>query len=227
MMDIKRHQPEIGFFVLVATLFLLWFLGRFFNLDTPSLQSALARFPLSLRGVTYIALYVAVTFFVFFSKDFFWLAGAVLFGAGTSTLLISISEVINAFILFFLARFLGRAYVDRELSNRYRKLDERLSGLPFFWLFLMRAVPLIPYRFLDLAAGLTKIRFRRYLAACILGTPLKTFWLQSILVSVGDNIYKNPSAVVEYFLDHQALLFLSFLYILGVILVALRMVRQG
>lgn len=226
-MDIHRHKSEIGFLVLVATLFLLWYLGRFFNLDTQYLQGALARFPLSLRGLTFIILYVAVTFFVFFSKDFFWLAGALLFGALTSTLLIFISELINAFILFFLARFLGRAYVDKRMSGRYRKLDERLSGVHFFWLFLMRAVPLIPYRFLDLAAGLTRIRFRRYLAACILGTPLKTFWMQSILASIGDNIYKNPSAVVEYFLDHQALLFLSFLYILGVILVALRMARKG
>ncbi|MFH0826702.1 MAG: VTT domain-containing protein [Candidatus Omnitrophota bacterium] len=226
-MNIRKHQAEIGFFVLVATFFLLWFMGRFFNLDTSSLQAALARFPLFLRGLLFIVLYVAVTFFVFFSKDFFWLAGALLFGAATSTLLIFISELINAFILFFLARFLGRAYVDKRLSDRYRKLDEKLAGLPFFWLFLMRAVPLIPYRFLDLAAGLTRLRFRRYLAACILGTPLKTFWIQSILVSVGDNIYKNPYAVAEYFLDHQTLLFLSFLYVLGVILVVFKMAHRG
>ncbi|KPK98217.1 MAG: hypothetical protein AMJ95_05095 [Omnitrophica WOR_2 bacterium SM23_72] len=226
-MDIRKYQSEIGFFLLLAALFLLWFMGRFLNLDTSSLQAALARFPLFFRGLTFIILYVVVTFFVFFSKDFFWLAGALVFGAVTSTLLIVSSELINAFILFFLARLLGRAYVDKRLSSRYRKLDEKLAGLAFFWLFLMRAVPLIPYRFLDLAAGLTRIRFRRYLAACALGTPLKTFWMQSILVSVGDNIYKNPNAVVEYFLEHQVLLFLSFLYVFGVILVALKMAHRG
>ena len=226
-MDIRKHQSEIGFFVLVATLLLLWFMGRFFNLDTSSLQAALARFPLFLRGLIFIILYVVVTFFVFFSKDLFWLAGALVFGSAISTLLIVLSELINAFILFFMSRLLGRAYVDKHLSDRYRKLDEKLSSLSFFWLFLMRSVPLIPYRFLDLAAGLTRIRFRRYLAACALGTPLKIFWIQSILVAVGDNIYKNPYAVAGYLMDHRRLLFLSFLYLLGVILVVLKIARRG
>ncbi|MFH1458172.1 MAG: VTT domain-containing protein [Candidatus Omnitrophota bacterium] len=226
-MELKRHKSEIGFFILVMAFFLLWFMGRFFNLDSLALQTGLENYPLFLRGLTFIILYVVVTFFAFFSKDFFWLAGALLFGAFYSTLFIFISEVINAFILFYLARFLGRAYVDGRLVGRYRELDEKLARVNFFWLFLLRAVPLIPYRFLDLAAGLTRIHFRRYLAACILGTPLKTFWMQSILTAIGDNIYKNPSVVVEYFLKHQGLLILSLLYFLLVILVALKITHRG
>ena len=85
-MNSKRDKSRIGFFVLVAALILLWFMGRFFNLDTLSLKNALARFPLPLRGLIFIFLYVVVTFFVFFSKDFFWLAGALLFEVWTDDL---------------------------------------------------------------------------------------------------------------------------------------------
>jgi uncharacterized membrane protein YdjX (TVP38/TMEM64 family) len=225
-MDIKRHKPELRLIMLIAGLLLLWVMGRFFNLNTQTLQSVLERYPLFLRGFVFIILYVVVTFFVFFSKDFFWLAGAVLFGAVTSTLFIFISEVLNAFILFYLARSLGRAYVDKRLSPRYRKLDEKLGKINFFWLFLLRAVPLIPYRFLDLTAGLTKIHFSRYLAAVVLGTPLKIFWMQSILTAVGENIYKNPSAVVEYFLSHNTLFVFSLIYVLFVILVFIKITRR-
>jgi uncharacterized membrane protein YdjX (TVP38/TMEM64 family) len=226
IMDIQKRKQEIGFFILVISLFLIWYWGRFFNLDTSALQHSLEKYPLLARGLFFILLYVVITFFVFFSKDFFWLAGAVLFGALTSALLISIAEFINAFILFHLARFLGRAYVDKRLTARYRRLDEKLGKVNFFWLFLLRAVPLIPYRFLDLAAGLTTLSFGRYMAAVVLGTPLKTFWMQVILAAVGQNIYKDPNAVIKYFLGHQTLFMLSLVYSLFVILVVLKMTHR-
>jgi len=221
-MNIKKYGQEIGFLILVIAFLLLWYLGRYFNIDTQALERSLARYPLFYSGIIFIILYVIVTFFVFFSKDLFWLVSAVLFGAFYSTLFICIAEIVNAFILFYLARYLGRAYVRKSLKGRFKELDEKLAKVNLFWLFIFRAAPLIPYRFLDLAAGLTNIRFRRYILAVALGTPIKTFWIQYVLTGVGKNLYKNPYATVEFFLSNKILFISSIIYSLLIILVVLK-----
>ena len=211
-------------FILVLVSF--GYLGRYLNIDTKTIQNSLSGFPLAYSAILYVIFYVILTFFIFFSKDVFWLVGAVLFGAYLSTLLIWVAEIINAFILFNLARHLGRSFVDHHLDEKYRHLDEKLGRLSFFWLFIFRAAPLIPHRFLDLGAGLTKIKFRRYLMAVIFGTPFKIFWIQYILAGVGASVFNNPSALVGYFLSNKILFIISLIYPLLVIAVAFKLIAR-
>jgi uncharacterized membrane protein YdjX (TVP38/TMEM64 family) len=221
-MDIKKYKHDLGFVFLLATLILTWYLGRCFHVDTAVIQESLKGYSLFVSGILYIVLYVVISFFIFFSKDVLWFMAAVLFGPSLSALFICIAETINAFILFYLARYLGKTYVEKSLGGKYKNLYEKLGRISFFWLFIFRAAPLIPYRFLDLACGLTNIRFRKYLAAVILGTPVKMFWVQHILYGVGKSVLDNPYALVEYFLNNKALLLFSLIYIILVVMVVLK-----
>ena len=223
----KREKHEIEFLILVLVIASIWFFGRFLHINTQGIEKSLRAFPLVYSSVLYIALYVIITFFIFFSKDVFWLMGAVLFGVALSTLFICIAEVINACILFNLARRFARAYVEKSISEKYKHLDEKLGRVNFFWLFIFRAAPLIPYRFLDLGAGLTRINFRKYLAAVIIGSPIKMFWIQYILYGVGKNIINNPYVLVGYFLHNKTLLLFSMVYLLLIILVVLKIEEKN
>jgi uncharacterized membrane protein YdjX (TVP38/TMEM64 family) len=216
------QKNKIKFLILVIALFLIWLLGRYFNLDIQAIRKSLEGYPLIYSAVIYIILYVVISFFVFFSKDLFWLMGAILYGAALSTLFICIAETINACILFYLARSLGRNYVWKTLTGKYKNFDEKLSNIGFFWVLVFRAAPLIPYRILDLAAGLTNIKFRKYLLAVILGSPVKMFWIQYILTAVGANFFKNPSLTISYFTQNPALLIFSFIYIILIITVIIK-----
>lgn len=226
-MSFKRYKSELRITLLIISLAIIWYLGRSYHIDPAAIEGALKKLPLFLSGVIYIALYVVVTCFIFFSKDIFWVLGAVLFGAGFSTLFICIAECLNALILFHLARHLGRGYVEKRVTEKYRYLDEKLGRVKFLWLFIFRATPLIPYRFMDLAAGLTSIHFRRYLTAAILGTPLKTFWIQYILAGVGYNIFRDPGSLVQYFLNNRVLFIFSFVYIIFIIIVLIKLKYKG
>lgn len=226
-MSLKKYKNELGFLLLIIALVIIWYLGRSYHIDSAAIQSSLKKFPLLLSAAIYILLYVIVTFFIFFSKDVFWLLGAVLFGAGLSTLFICIAETINAVILFNLSRKLGRAYVEKKLTGKYKYLDEKLGRVSFFWFFIFRAAPFIPYRFLDLAAGLTSIRFRRYLAAVIFGSWLKMFWIQYILAAVRYSIFNDPSRLAEYFLSNRTLFMFSFIYVIFVIAVVMKLKYKG
>jgi len=225
-MIIKKYKQEFRFIIFILVLSLLWYLSRYIRIDIPALEESLSGFPLILSAVFYILLYVAVTFFIFFSKDLFWITGALLFGPFLSASLICVAELINACILFYMARLLGRGYVQKKLSGKYRALDEKLSGLNLFWLFIFRAAPLVPYRFLDLASGLTGMRFRKYLIAVFLGTPLKMFWIQYIIYAVGKRILDNPIVLMEYLLDHRGLFLISLIYVILVIMVVIKMAKK-
>lgn len=225
----RRLKQELEFLLLLFLIGVLWYYGRRFSLNSDQLFSSLQQIPLIYRGLVYIILYVIVTFFIFFSKDIFWFVGALLFGAGTSTVFICVAEAINACILFFLSRTLGRGYTKRLLTSKYEHLDHRLGEINFLWLFLFRSAPLIPYRFMDLAAGLTKISFRRYCAAVLMGTPLKMYWIQFILAGVGKTILDESASVtaramvlVEYFMDHKYILAWSMCYVVFVLLVVIK-----
>jgi uncharacterized membrane protein YdjX (TVP38/TMEM64 family) len=133
-----------------------------------------------------------------------------------------IAEIINAFILFYFSRSLGRSFVESALKERYDKLDERLGRVNFLWLFLFRAVPLVPFRFLDLYCGLTRITFRRYLSVVILGSPLRIFWVQYVLAGMGKSLFSNPYALVEFITSNKPVFIFSLIYLVLVIVVALK-----
>jgi uncharacterized membrane protein YdjX (TVP38/TMEM64 family) len=221
-MQNKNHN-QIKFLVFITTLILFVILGRYFRVDTATIQNTLRKFSFFYAGILFIILYCGVTFFIWLSKDIFRFVSAILFGAYLSTLLVFIAEVINAFILFFFSRFFGREFVKNSLKGKYENLDARLSQVNFFWLFMFRAVPLIPFRFLDLACGLTGMPFKIYLIAVILGSPLRIFWVQYVLAGLGKSIFNNPYALVEYLLNNKTLFIFSFVYLLLVILVAVKL----
>ena len=222
-MPIKINKYRLELLILILAVCSFWYLSRYFPIEIPLIQRSLSAFPLAISAPLYIILYVVVTFFIFFSKDLFWLMGALLFGPFLSATLICIAVVINSFMRFYISRSLSRAYVEKRLSGRYHKLDEKLSSISLFWLLVLRAAPLIPYRFLDLASGLTKMRFRKYLVAVIFGTPVKMFWIQYIIYSVGRSIFNDPVVLMEYFLNHKILLFLGFGYIILIIMALVKM----
>ena len=199
---------------------MLGLIGRFFHLDTEAIARSLEKLPVLLSVIAFVGLYVIVTFFIWLSKDIFRFVAALLFGPYLSTLLVWSAETINAFILFHLARNLGRDFVQNYLKGSLKDLDEKLTQTNFFWLFMFRAVPLMPFRFLDLGVGLTKIPFKKYLPAVVLGSPLRIFWLQYVLAGVGKSIFNNPYALSEYLLSNKVLFIFSLAYVGLVILVA-------
>jgi uncharacterized membrane protein YdjX (TVP38/TMEM64 family) len=213
---------RVKFLILIISIALIWYLGKYFPIDASAIQGSLKKLPLFYSGIIFVILYCIVTFFIWLSKDYFKFIAAVLFGPYLSTLFIWISEIINATILFYIARLLGRDFVENSLRGRYNKLDEGLGNLSFFWLFLFRAVPLIPFRFLDLSLGFTRVSFRKYLAAVILGSPLRIFWVQYILFRVGKSIFTDHAKLVEFFISNKAVFILSFIYLILVIVVALK-----
>lgn len=151
---------------------------------------------------------------------------AVLYGPYISTVFVFVAETINAFILFYFARYLGREFVEKNIQNKYRNLDKKLGQISFGWLLLFRTAPFLPFRFMDLAAGLTRIEFKKYLLAVALGSPVRIFWLQFALSGIGKKILNNPYSVMEFLQGNKGFFIFSALYLILVIVVAVKLKRR-
>ncbi len=219
-------NDRIKFLIFVFAIVLFWYLGLTSHIDAQGIENYFKRFPLIYSGILYIVLYVIVTFFIWLSKDVFRFAAAIVFGAYWSTLFISIAEIINAVILFYCARFLGRSFVENSLKGGLKNLDQRLEKINFFWLFMFRVTPLIPFRFLDLSFGLTRINFLRYIWVVILASPLRIFWVQYILSGVGKSIVRDPGILSGYLSQNPTVFVFSLIYIMIVFLVAFKLKTQ-
>lgn len=223
--DVEK-KTRLRFLLLVLGLLGIWYLGGFFKIDSARLERIFKGFKPLYGGVAFVLLYIGVTFFVWFSKDVFKFLGAFIFGAFASTCLIWVAETINACVLFWLARSLGREFIEDSFGQRHRRFEQKVAGLNFFWLFLLRAVPLVPFRFLDVAAGLTSLSFRNYLAAVILGSPLRIFWVQYIIEGVGRGFFRDPAVLSRYLLQHESLFVGSFVYLILAVMVAMKLMKK-
>ena len=71
---------------------------------------------------------------------------------------------------------------------------------------------------MDLAAGLTRMSWRKYFLVVLLGSPLRIFWLQYILAGVGQAVF-NPETISRFFALNPGVLIFSFIYFILAVLV--------
>ena len=99
-------------------------------------------------------------------------AGGVLFGVWPAFLLTFSAVLAGSFLVFWLARVLGRDFADKFVS---RKLSEKYQGVlrtkaPVF-LALALLFPFFPDDILCILAGLTSLSFRRFALIVLLTRP--------------------------------------------------------
>jgi uncharacterized membrane protein YdjX (TVP38/TMEM64 family) len=117
-----------------------------------------------------------------------WLtiAGGAVFGFGWGALYNTIGANLGASGAFLLARALGRDGVERIFGKRVPGLARATREFGFVGLLALRLVPLVPFNVLNLGSGLTRLRWREYLVATMLGilpgTLVYTFFADALVL---------------------------------------------
>jgi uncharacterized membrane protein YdjX (TVP38/TMEM64 family) len=223
-MDIKFLLNHKTFrFVLLFLILLGGFaLIKFLNIDIEHFHKQLSGYPILISGIIFIFLYVVITFFVWFGTiDIFRLAASLLFGAYWGTLFVWIAELINAYSLFHLSRKLGQEYIQERFKLNKKRIEEAKKSSSLLGIFALRLNPLVPFRVMDLAFGLTRVEFKTYFMGIVISSLIRIFWLQLILVGVGTNALKDIPAVMEYFQQNPWIVSFSGIYFLCVIILSI------
>ncbi len=135
----------------------------------------------------YIAVYIVGTV-MFLPGTVLSFAGAVLFGAYEGTLYTWIGATIGATLAYFMARLLGRDFVERLFGGRFSAFDQRIREHGFTGLLIIRLLPVFPFNAVNFGCGLTGIRLRDYVLATAIGIVPATFVYQFLFAKFGRSI---------------------------------------
>jgi len=206
----------VRFIIFILLIVILIFISKYFSIDKEKMDAYFKKIPPVYSSLMFIALYVASNFFVTGDpKEILKLVSVFVFGVYLSTLLIFIAEIINASLFFHLSRFFGEDFMDKYLKGKFKKVYEKLGQLNLNWVFMLRLNILIPYRVLDICFGLSKISFRKYLAAVLIVSLPRIFFLQYIVGVIGNFSFGN----IMNMQMHPAVAFLFVLYFIFSIIV--------
>jgi uncharacterized membrane protein YdjX (TVP38/TMEM64 family) len=123
-------------------------------------------------GIAAVALFPAVAL---------TLAAGVLFGLAKGVLFVMIGATFGAALAFLTGRHVARRFVEHLLERHPRlvAIDRAVESQGLRLVFLLRLSPAVPYTLLNYALGLSRVRFRDYIAGSIGMLPAVTMYVYS------------------------------------------------
>lgn len=100
------------------------------------------------------------------------LAGGLVFGKWLGTIYILIGAIIGSCFSFLIARYLGRKFIESFEwlhKGRIKSFDQGTEKHGFRITLFMRLIPLFQYDAVNFGAGLSKIKFRDFALASLIG----------------------------------------------------------
>jgi uncharacterized membrane protein YdjX (TVP38/TMEM64 family) len=118
--------------------------------------------------LVFVAGYVVATVALIPGSALTLAAGAV-FGLFEGTLYAFVAASLGAAAAFLLGRHAARSLVERRIarSPRFAAIDRAVAQQGLRITFLLRLSPVFPFNLLNYVLGLTRVRFRDYLVACL------------------------------------------------------------
>ena len=112
--------------------------------------------------------YLTVTVVPFPTAALALISGSV-YGKLWGTLLVIVGLNMASAVSFYLGRFFGRHWVSEHERGWVKKYDE-LMGEQGFYLVLVMRLLLVPFDYVSLGSGMTRITFRQYMLGTIIGS---------------------------------------------------------
>jgi uncharacterized membrane protein YdjX (TVP38/TMEM64 family) len=123
----------------------------------------------ALSALVYVIAYVLNTISVLPPIAPLSLTAGLAFGSLWGAILLMAAALIGTSATFMISKFFGRGLVEKILKGKFKNLDEKLQRNGFLTVLFFRLVPLVPYELLNYACGLSKIKFKDYFFATLLG----------------------------------------------------------
>ncbi len=172
----KTSKPIFKAIVFVVFIIGAIFLIRFTPVKNYLTADALGSF-LETAGlwapVVYMMIY-AVGVCLFLPGTLLTGLGAAIFGAYWGFLYVWIGAMMGASAAFFIGRTLGRDFAASLIGNKLKKYDDAIERNGFATVLYLRLV-YFPFTPMNFGMGLTKVRFRDYVAGTGLGIIVGTF----------------------------------------------------
>ncbi len=119
--------------------------------------------------VVYVLFYAVNTLTLIPPIAFMSLSAGALFGPVWGTVALTSGAFCGTTATFIMARFFGGKLVDKFVKGKAADFNVKLSQKGFVVLLPMRLIGFPPYEFVNYASGLSKISYKDYISATMLG----------------------------------------------------------
>ena len=188
------RNPWFKVLLIVSILGVIFFILRLLNLDFSQVDEAGFKRWVESTGVwgpvSYIIIYVLRPLILFPAGILSATAG-VIWGPALGFFYLQIAANISSTVEFLIARYFAREAVAKYLKGKVASLDERIAKHGFLTVLLIRLIPNLAWDIQNLSLGLTKVKFRDYFLATLIGIMPGSF----ALVFFGSSLIKvlfNP-----------------------------------
>ena len=172
-MDKKIFKNVIKLLIGISTVIGIWWLVKCQCVNLRAIAPAAIRDYIQgfgrLAAVVYIVAYALNTISLIPPIAALSLTAGLAFGKLWGAVYLMIGAMLGTSSTFFISRFFGRGLVERLLKGKFKQLDDLLEKKGFATILFFRIVPIMPYEVLNYAGGLSKMKFRDYFFATLLG----------------------------------------------------------
>jgi len=166
-----KSSPWWKLFLVVVFLAAIIFILRFFNVDFSKITVASFKEKINAFGiwgpVIYIIFYVLRPLVLFPAAILSASAGVIWGLKGLIYLLIAAN--ISAIAEFLIARYFAREAVEKLIKGKISHIDKAIERRGFVTVLLIRLIPNVAWDIQNLGLGLTKVKFRDYFLATLIG----------------------------------------------------------
>lgn len=148
--------------------FMIRYGGRFTHLRPRQIKRYILSYG-SFASIMYLILYSLKPVVLVIPVSLLSIVAGNVFGPYKALGLSMIGCFTSATLGFFLARFLGRSFVDKLLKGKAMTLDSNIEKHGFKIMAIMRLAFVFPYDPLSYAAGLTKMKYKDFILGSLLG----------------------------------------------------------
>lgn len=118
--------------------------------------------------IIYIIVYVLRPL-IFFPASVLSATAGVIWGTALGFFYLQIAANISALAEFFIARYFARGAIEKYLKGRAFNLDKKIEKHGFLTVLLIRLIPNVAWDIQNLSLGLTRVKFRDYFLATLIG----------------------------------------------------------
>ena len=165
-------NPWVKILLIIAVLLVLFLGSRFLNIDLSKVSEEEFKHWVETLGgwgpVIYVLVYVLRPL-ILFPAGVLSASAGVIWGPLVGFLYLQIAANISSTVEFLFARYLGRAVVEKHLKGKMHDLDEKIEKHGFLTVLLIRLIPNLPWDVQNLSLGLTKVSFKDYFIATLIG----------------------------------------------------------
>lgn len=165
-------RPWVKLLIIIFLLTVIFLILQLLRIDFSKISEAEFKNWVYSLGLWGPAIYILVYIFrplILFPAGVLSAAAGVIWGTGLGFFYLQIAANLSSTAEFLLARYFVRGAVENLLKGKVLNVDKKIESHGFLTVLLIRLIPNVAWDIQNLSLGLTKVKFRDYFPATLIG----------------------------------------------------------